>query len=277
MSLCVVVCCYTVDRWAIMTQGIDAAATQLAADDQILVVVDHNTELRELLRDQYASQPQITIIDSTGSPGLSGARNTALSVATSDVLVYLDDDAVVENGGLEAVRSGFTDDAIVALGGAVTAVWESGAPRWFPDEFGWVVGCDYRGMPGDGARIRNPIGAAMAVRRAELNEIGGFDERLGRTAHLPAGCEETLMGIELSAARPASTIRRHTGFQVRHHVEPSRGAPAYFLSRCHHEGRSKATLSRIAGASDALSSGDRLPGEDRHQRSAPLSRPSDQG
>ena len=37
-----------------------------------------------------------------------------------------------------------------------------------------MVGCDYRGLPGDGAEIRNPIGASMGVRRTKALQVGGF-------------------------------------------------------------------------------------------------------
>ena len=34
------------------------------------------------------------------------------------------------------------------MGGRVDPDWEGGArPRWFPAEFGWVVGCSYTGQP----------------------------------------------------------------------------------------------------------------------------------
>ena len=43
------------------------------------------------------------------------------------------------------------------------------------------------------------IGAAMAVRRAELQKIGGFSDRLGRVGTVPAGCEETELSIRITA------------------------------------------------------------------------------
>lgn len=259
-TLCVVVCCYTVERWSLLVRGIEEAIGQLVDGDELTVVVDHNTELRDRLRERYPATGRMRVVENRERRGLSGARNTALAGTAADVMVYLDDDAVLSPGALESVRTGLADSRVVALGGAVVAEWEGAAagegrpPTWFPDEFGWVVGCDYRGLPADGATIRNPIGAAMAVRRAALAEIGGFDERLGRTAELPAGCEETLMGIALLRRDPAAVIRRSGRFAVSHSVPRSRARLRYFLSRCHHEGRSKAMLRQIAGASDAFSS-----------------------
>lgn len=252
-SLCVVICCYSHNRWAELTAGIEAAQAQLGPLDSLLVVVDHNPELQDLLTDRYGRELGMRIVASTGPQGLSGARNTAVSAVTEDVLVFVDDDAELADNALEAVRVALADDELVAIGGAVRAVWQDGRPAWFPDEFGWVVGCDYRGMPADGAQIRNPIGAAMAVRRGPLSEIGGFHHELGRVGTLPAGCEETLMGIALARTHPEQRLVRDTGFAVRHHVPSARGRLSYFFSRCHHEGRSKARLTALAGASSSLS------------------------
>ncbi len=89
------------------------------------------------------------------TPGLSGARNTGVSHATGDVVVFLDDDACPEPGWLDAYRRAFVDPTCQVVGGAVEPVLGRGpGPAWFPDEFGWVVGCDYRGLPG--RRCRGP-------------------------------------------------------------------------------------------------------------------------
>ncbi|WP_244332017.1 glycosyltransferase family 2 protein [Gordonia polyisoprenivorans] len=254
-SMCVVICCYTDDRMALLTRAIDAVTSQLCPADRLVVVTDHNDVLGDrvttLVRDLPA---RIDVVPNGQTRGLSGARNSGLRCATEDLVVFLDDDAVLRPGGLAEVRRAFRDPSILAIGGRVDAAWSgTGAPGWLPDEFGWVVGCDYRGIAPDCADIRNPIGAAMAVRRAELVEIGGFAGELGRVGDLPVGCEETLMGIELHRRFTDGRIVRRTGFAVDHSVTESRATLRYFLRRCLHEGRSKAVLRRMAGATDAFS------------------------
>lgn len=259
-TLCVVICCYTADRWALTTAAAEAAAAQLDGSDLLVIVVDHNDELRRRLAEHFSASSTagmhaapIHITSNAETTGLSGARNTGLAVADHDVVVYLDDDAVVRSDALDAVRAAFVDPAVLAVGGRVEADWAYGKPRWFPDEFGWVVGCDYRGMAPDGAQIRNPIGAAMAVRRPELVKIGGFHADLGRVGTVPAGCEETLMGIELRRLFPDGMLVRRGNFVVDHHVPAQRADVGYFFSRCLHEGRSKAVLTAKTGATRALS------------------------
>ena len=252
-SLSIVVCCYTAARRAQVLRAVDTALEQIGTCDQIIVVVDHNEALLEDLSDVLP--PSITVTANTFERGLSGARNTGVGRSVNEVVLFLDDDAALTAGALDAARQAFEDRSVVAIGGAVEADWQLGAaPGWFPAEFGWVVGCDYRGLPAGGEQIRNPIGAAMAVRRDALNRIDGFSSRLGRVADLPAGCEETLMGVQLRAEFPDRRIIRHTAFRVSHHVPTDRSTLRYFIRRCYQEGRSKASLTRIAGPADALAS-----------------------
>ncbi|GAB03493.1 GT2 family glycosyltransferase [Gordonia amarae] len=261
-SLCTVICCYTAQRWDLLIDGIGAAATQLHEGDRLVVVVDHNPELQARLIRHFGADgafptddaPDLHVVANTQTKGLSGARNTGIDHADQDVIVYLDDDAVLRPGALDHLRSVMhSRPEVVAVGGGVHAAWEGRTPRWFPDEFGWVVGCDYRGIAASGSQVRNPIGAAMAVRRPELVKIGGFSSALGRVGTLPVGCEETLMGIELRNTFPRSTVIRDSGFAVDHHVPQARQTVGYYLSRCRHEGRSKAKLSAIAGPESAFS------------------------
>ena len=250
-TLSVIICCYTERRRRSLDTAIVEVRAQLGPDDELLVVVDHNESLRA---DLAVAHPDAIVCANTGARGLSDARNSGAAAAGGDVVVFIDDDACPAPGALAAVRTRCSDPDVVAVGGAVVAQWDSPAPRWFPEEFAWVVGCDYRGLPGDGAPIRNPIGAAMAVRRAALIDIGGFSTRLGRQGTLPAGCEETLMGIDLRRRDPSSKILRDTAFGVTHAVTDDRARFGYFARRCYQEGRSKAILSELAGSGEALAS-----------------------
>ncbi len=252
--LSVVVCCYTAARRAQVLRVVESALNQLAGTgDEVIVVVDHNDDLREDL--SVALPPSVILIPNTFQRGLSGARNTGVRRCGNEVVVFVDDDAVLTAGALDGARQAFDDPSIVAIGGAVEADWQTGsAPDWFPEEYGWVVGCDYRGLPACGDQIRNPIGAAMAVRRTALERINGFSTKLGRVGDLPTGCEETLMGVQLREEFPDQRIIRHTAFRVAHHVPADRATLRYFTRRCYQEGRSKASLTRISGQQAALSS-----------------------
>lgn len=250
LSCTVVICAYTEARWSLLTAGYLACLAQLCPGDEIVVVIDHNDDLYQRARNSFAVA---VIVENSGPRGLSGARNTGVAVASGDVVIFLDDDASPEDGWLSAYRRAFAEERTAVVAGAVDALWEGGsAPRWFPDEFGWVVGCDYRGLPGDEAPIRNPIGANMGIRRKVIEAVGGFSTDVGRVGTKPVGCEETDLSIRVTQMDPSLRIVRTTDARVRHFVPAARRQVRYFLSRCYHEGRSKRILSARLGSADGL-------------------------
>ena len=247
----VVVCTYSDRRWAELSAATAAVAAQLEPQDELIVVVDHNPDLLVRARAELPGR----VVPNTHGRGLSGARNTGVDEATGTVVAFLDDDALPPSGWVRSWRESLADPRVVAVGGAVEPAWEGGAaPRWFPLEFGWVVGCDYLGLPPGGAAIRNPIGASMALRRSALAGIGGFSELVGRVGTLPVGCEETELGIRLGAADPTALVVRDVTAPVQHLVPRDRQTVRYFVRRCYHEGRSKRVLSGLVGTQTGLAS-----------------------
>ncbi len=251
-SVSVVVCTYTEKRWAELSAGVAAVLGQLKDGDELIVVVDHAPDVLARARDELRG---CQVAANTHGQGLSGARNTGVDLAQGAVVAFLDDDATPGDGWLESLRSPFAEADVLGVAGRVDPAWEGGrAPRWFPPEFGWVVGCDYVGLPQGGAQVRNPIGASMALRREPLQAVGGFSELVGRVGTLPVGCEETEIAIRLAKNDPTARVLRAAGGTVHHLVPRDRQRIAYFRSRCWHEGRSKAVLSKLVGTQQGLAS-----------------------
>lgn len=251
-TMTVVVCTYTAKRWPHLLAGVKTVAGQLRDGDELLVVVDHAPDVQARVEQEFTG---CTVLANSHGQGLSGARNTGVDAARGDVVAFLDDDALPGPGWLESLREPFADPSVTGVAGAVQPDWEGGqAPRWFPAEFGWVVGCDYTGLPRGGEQVRNPIGASMALRRAPVQAVGGFSELVGRVGALPVGCEETELSIRLAQADPGIRMVRDTVGSVLHLVPAERQRLRYFVSRCYHEGRSKAVLSRLVGTQQGLAS-----------------------
>jgi glycosyltransferase involved in cell wall biosynthesis len=252
-TLSVVICAYTTGRWAQTQEAVRSALEQDPAPYEVLLVVDHCEALLRLAQEAFAGTA-VRVISNCHAKGLSGARNTGTAAATGDVVVFLDDDAVAQPGWLAGHARHYADPTVLGVGGQVLPAWESAAPRWFPVEFGWVVGCSYRGQPVATAPVRNPIGANMSFRRPVIEAVGGFTTSLGRVGTTPDGCEETEFSIRATAAFPNGTILHEPSAAVRHHVPAQRGTWAYFRRRCWAEGRSKARMSRLVSPRSALSS-----------------------
>ncbi|MFV0374019.1 glycosyltransferase [Microbacterium sp.] len=249
----VIVCTYTPRRRATLHDGIQRALCELPPAGLVTIVVDGDGDYAAELTAHFRAEPRVAVVSNRRARGLSGARNTAATDSTRDVLLFVDDDAALRSGWHAALQRRFADPAVVAVGGAVHPRWESGDPPWFPPEFGWVVGCDYRGLPVDGAALRNPIGACMAIRRGVFERIGLFAEGIGRIGTHPVGGEETDLGIRLGAAGPPHTVIRDTALAVDHLVPRERARMRYLVRRCFWEGRSKALLAARADGSGVLS------------------------
>lgn len=247
----VIVCAYTLDRWDQMSAALRSAADQVPPPSEVILVVDHNPELLARAEREFGD---VKVVPSVGVRGLSGGRNTGLQTATGEIAVFLDDDAEADPGWLGALVAPYDDERVLVTGGKVLPIWETGRPRWMPEEFDWVVGCSYRGMPTGEAPIRNPIGCSMSLRRQVAIDAGGFRSEVGRVGTLLAGCEETELAIRLRRLLPWSQVVYVPGSTVRHHAPASRARWAYFRSRCYQEGRSKAILSRFEGTKAGLSS-----------------------
>ncbi len=164
----------------------------------------------------------------------------------------MDEDAVAAPDWLAQLSAGYADPRVVGVGGAINPMWLDGRPAWFPDEFLWVVGCTYRGMPEAARPVRNLIGCNMSFRRDVFVEVGGFRSGIGRIGTRPVGCEETELCIRSHQRRPAAILLYEPRAKVFHRVTAERTRPSYFFSRCYSEGLSKSLVSYIVGPADGL-------------------------
>src|SRR5450631_96417 len=158
LSVGVVICTYSERRWDWLCAAVAAVQEQTRRCDELLIVVDHNETLLQRAR---AAFPGATVLPNEQRTGLAGARNTGVGRSASDIIVFLDDDAVAEPHCLERMVEVYSDPSVLGAGGAPLAVWPNERPIWFPEEFNWVVGCAYTGLPSETAPVRNPIGACM--------------------------------------------------------------------------------------------------------------------
>jgi GT2 family glycosyltransferase len=251
----VIVCAYTLRRWEVLCEGIDSIADQTQPALETIVVVDHNPELLERARARF---PAVRVVSNPGARGSSESRNTAVGLASGDILAFLDDDAVAAPTWLEEMLSPYDDPTVIGTGGNPLPRWEGGeVPRWLPVEFFWTIGCSYRGLPTEVAPIRNPIGAAMSFRAEVFDRIGGFSVSLGPAMETPrahGGGEDTEFGIRALHAFPGSALLHVPDARVEHRVPIERTNLSYFRRRCWLEGRTKALMSDSVGSGAGLSS-----------------------
>ncbi|MFI5804212.1 glycosyltransferase family 2 protein [Streptomyces sp. NPDC051561] len=288
LGITVVICVYTEDRWEDILAAVSSVRAQSRPAAETLLVVDHNAGLLERLEREFkepGAADEVRVLANAGPRGLSAGRNTGIAAARGEIVAFLDDDAVAERDWLLHFAAGYSDPRVMAVGGRTVPAWSSGRrPDWFPDEFDWVVGCTYRGIPPGLVRVRNVLGGNASFRRTAFDAAGGFATGIGRDdGKRPLGCEETELCIRLGQALPGAVLLIDDRAVIHHKVPPGRERYGYFRSRTYAEGLSKALVARSVGAGKGLESERRytsrvLPaGVLRGLRDAALGRPGGAG
>ena len=250
-DISVIICAYNEKRWDDLVAAVESVRQQTLPATEIIIVIDHNPQLLKRVQDHI---PDVIVVENTEVRGLSGARNSGIAVARGHIVVFLDDDAVATPGWLMFLNEAFSDPQVLGVGGPVIPLWLDKEPTWLPEEFHWVVGCTYRGMPDTTKIIRNLIGANMSFRREVFDTVGGFRSEIGRVGTQPLGCEETELCIRACQCWPQRSFLYQPHASVFHWVPGSRACWRYFCSRCYSEGISKAFVSQYVGVKDSLAS-----------------------
>ena len=254
-STSVILCSYTLDRWDDLRDGVEALRAQSLPPDEIVLVIDHNTALRDRAEAELAAgSPRVRIVENEGKRGCSASRNIGIGAATADIVAFLDDDAVPELNWLAELTDPFSDPDVYVSGGRAVPRWPGDRPAWWPEEFDWVVGCSHLGLPLEVADVRNVWGCSMACRREVFEAAGLFREDMGRAGANGLGCEDTELCIQVRRAVPGARVVYTPHSVVHHRVPLERARWKYFVARCYSEGISKAQVRKSVGGSTAVSS-----------------------
>lgn len=260
----VVISTFDDGRWDDLEACLASLDRQSPPPLETIVVVDHNQTLLERARETFTAA---RVVANENPRGLAGARNTGAKLARGDVVAFIDDDARAEPGWLEELSGCFAEARAIGAGGALIPLWQGGSePRWFPGEFYWVVGCSYVGLPTRRARIRNPIGANMAIRRQAIDEVGGFQagvvpKEMRHNGTIVAGghaFEDTDIAIRIAERNPGTEMLYEPRARVLHSVSVERATLRYFVRRCYEEGAGKARLVLYLGDQSLSSEGKHL-------------------
>lgn len=248
----VIICAYSAERYDDLMGAVRSAQRQTLPPREIIVVIDHN---RELLRRVQVDMPGVTVLENAGRQGLSAARNTGLTVATGSLVAFMDDDAIAAPDWLQRLSEAYANPHVIGAGGAILPMWPGGdRPAWFPEEFNWVVGCTYHGLPRTTTPVRNLIGCNMSFRRQVFEAVGGFRTSIGRIGKHPIAGEETEFCIRATQHWPTKIWLYKPDAVVHHRVSQERTRWVYYSRRCYAEGLSKALVSEFVGTGDGLAS-----------------------
>ena len=214
-DISVIICAYTEDRLNELIAAVESVQQQILPPREIIVVIDHNPDLMKRCREEV---PGVLVIENGEAKGLSGARNSGASIAKGEVVAFLDDDAIAEPDWIEQLCAWYDNPQVVGVGGKIEPLWLQTHPSWFPNEFNWVVGCTYQGMPAESTRVRNVTGANMSVRRHVLMACRWLPEIFGwnheHTGESSVGIHRSGSSIMLETRRRSSAFVPQSSGQI---------------------------------------------------------------
>jgi glucosyl-dolichyl phosphate glucuronosyltransferase len=203
-----------------------------------VLVIDNNSRdnTREVVESFAGSRPAPRYFLET-KQGLDHARNRAIAESSGDVIVFADDDILVEPDWIASLVAPFALDSahrIGAVGGEVTPVFPDGLPRWLEGAHQPLA---YRAGTGPIPAPQCPMGANLAIPRWVLERHGLFHTALDR------------QGNRLFSGGDGEMIRRLRengmevwfvpGANVRHQIPASRLNLRYALRHAFDSARSR--------------------------------------
>jgi polysaccharide pyruvyl transferase CsaB len=230
LKVSVIIC--TFQRVAVLEKALCAIADQTIPhqDYEVLVVDNHPVSgelegLIEKIRSGAISDfPDHVRLLHCPVLGLSYARNAGLYSAKSEVLLFLDDDAVAERDVLEQTLKAYEQNPETGvIGGHIILhrpeklgmVWKAGWERYWSQ---FVTG--YGTYTNVTQWWEFPWGANWSARRKALTQVGGFRGRYGRHGNDFNGGEEIVAASLIQQLGYSVAVLPQSS--VTHYVEPAR-------------------------------------------------------
>jgi glycosyltransferase involved in cell wall biosynthesis len=143
-----------------------------------LTIIDQSTDdlTRDAVAELAAAEPRLQYVHST-EPGLSKAYNNGINRSTGEIIVFTDDDCIVEPDWITTIVDAFGSepDGDLLYGRVVAAGQHDSDERLTP---ALEIPVPERLAKGEGFKVFG-MGANFAARRRLFTRAGTFDEMLG--------------------------------------------------------------------------------------------------
>ncbi|MBQ3999036.1 MAG: glycosyltransferase family 2 protein [Paludibacteraceae bacterium] len=172
------------------------AANDLAKSEYEILLVDNNcTDNTRAICDAFAAAHKDVRFRYVVEPeqGLSAARNKGIKEAKGDIIVYVDDDALVDAHYLRDYAEWFAaHQETMACGGPIEPLYETEEPKWMSPYTKALL----TAWMNYGDKVREypkgcyPGGGNAAYRKEVFDNVGLFNTALGRKGGNLMGSEE---------------------------------------------------------------------------------------
>lgn len=185
-----------------------------------LIIVDNaSTDATALVCAQYSSYFPHCRVLYEAQLGSSKARNTGLAAATTAWVCFVDDDALVAETYVETALATIHTQTFDCFGGKIVPWKRDPLPPWFIDAYE-STGAAFPLVPSLLPPTLFASGGNMAVRRAVLADIGGFDSHYGLNGTRLGYGEETELQVRMR--KVGYTIGYNPDLLVYHYAKPQR-------------------------------------------------------
>jgi len=189
-----------------------------------LIVVNNNcTDDTDAVVGKYAGPLPVRLVHEP-RPGKVHALNAAVRAAAGRVLMFTDDDALVQPEWMTETLAAFDRHRADMVFGKVLPWWETEPPRWYSGLFDGAFALLDAGdrdvlMPAGGL---TPFGVNYSFRRDVFDRIGGFSERLAIGPGAGVGCGGEDDEIYARMLAHGLTVVYAPGAAVRHYIPAAR-------------------------------------------------------
>lgn len=193
--LSLIICTYNRDKYIYNVLKSIAENDYPHTDYEIVLVNNNSTDNTESECKRFQQEfPDIRFNYCVETnQGLSYARNRGIRESKGDILVYVDDDALVNKEYLQTYATFFEKNPdIAAAGGSIIPQYETEEPNWMSHYTRQLItgklylGDKEREFP----KNAFPGGGNAAYRKAVFDKIGLFNVELGRKGNSLIGAEE---------------------------------------------------------------------------------------
>jgi glycosyltransferase involved in cell wall biosynthesis len=162
-------------RHELVARAVQSALFACEASDEVVVVCDQDHFARDFLFSRF-SDNRLIIENNQGVRGASGARNFAVSIASGDLILFLDDDDEMVEGYPNKVRISYIEEG-ASWGFSNHFIRTSNEEDLIlGDRLGWLGGFPNRKI--SFRRRIAGLGTGFWINRSMFLKIGGLNEDL---------------------------------------------------------------------------------------------------
>ena len=147
---------------------------------EVLVIDNNSTDDTPAVVAAFAGGPHAPRHVRETRQGLDYARNRGVAEATGEIVLFADDDILMEPDWIRQIAAPFSSPAgprIGCVGGEVVPVFPDGLPDWVRE---WHAPLAFRPEAGPLPPQHSPMGANFALPKRVLDQVGPFATGLDR-------------------------------------------------------------------------------------------------